>query len=476
MSPANSKTIWIINHFATSPDAPGGTRHYEFAVELAKRGYEVTIFAADLNYMPRKRIHRNNATERRHRTNGVGFTWVKSLRYKKNNWRRAANMLSFAFNVIAIGVVRKRPDLIVGSSPHLFAAMAAYILARIKGSRFYLEVRDLWPQTLIEMRGQGAKGKGRRAKSREPRTKNSRLYALSPMPYALCSKSYAPSSMLYAIAIVLLGKIEALLYRRADRIIVLSEGAGEYIAGRGIDPGKILLLPNGVYLEQFQITESRTNVRARLGLTDKFVVMYAGAHGQANALDTILDAGYLMQRAKSIERGAKSEEQEALNSMPYALCSQVAFVLVGDGPCKDELRQIVDEQGLNNVKMLSAVPKSSIPNMLNAADALVITLRSVDLFSYGVSPNKLFEYMASGKPILCAVNGEVANLVARANAGIAVEPENPEALAQAILSLARDRKRCSAYGANGRKFVEENFSRSHIVSKFAKRLESSPLY
>jgi glycosyltransferase involved in cell wall biosynthesis len=269
--------------------------------------------------------------------------------------------------------------------------------------------------------------------------------------------------MLYAIGTKLLRGIESLLYRRADRIIALSEGVGKYIAGRGVNPEKISLLPNGVYLEQFEVTEDRTSVRARLDLLGKFVVMYAGAHGLANALDMILGAGYLMEKAKIGERRAENRELHALSPKLYALCSEVAFVLVGDGPCKGELQQIVNEKRLNNVKMLPAVPKNYIPNLLNAADALVITLRSLDLFSYGVSPNKLFEYMASGKPILCAVNGRMAELVTRANAGIAVEPENPEALVCAILSLAGDSKRRSIYGANGRKFVAENFSRSRIV-------------
>lgn len=388
-----TEAIWIINHFAVPPDAPGGTRHYDFGVELAKRGCEVAIFASDFNYMLRKRVSPGYPRK----TNGVRFVWVRSLRYKENNWRRAANMLSFALNAIVIGVIQKRPDVIIGSSPHLLGALSAYILARIKGCKFHLEVRDLWPQVLIDMESASEK----------------------------------------SFLIVLLRKIESLLYQKAERIIVLSEGAGRYITGRGIDPEKLLLLPNGVYLEQFQVIEDRETIRERQGLADKFVVMYTGAHGLANALHTIVRSA--------------------------ALCPEVVFMLVGDGPCKNELQQMIAERSLDNVKMLPAVPKRSIPDLLNAADALVITLRSVDLFSYGVSPNKLFEYMASGKPVLCAVNGEVANLVTRADAGMVVEPENPEALARAALSLMTDRDKCSAYGANGRKYVAENFSRSRIV-------------
>lgn len=405
-----AKRIWIVNRFATPPDAPGGTRHYDFGVELAKRGYEVAIFAADLNYMLRE-ARADEFSEGRLR-----FVWIRSLRYERNNWRRAVGMLSFAFNVITTGVLLQRPDVIIGSSPHLFGALAGYILARLKNSRFYLEVRDLWPQTLIDMRKQEKRGSGG----------------------------------VYAVVIMVLRMIEALLYRKADRIIVLSKGAEKYIIDRGISREKLSFLPNGVYLEQFRVSESRASVRDRLGLADRFVVMYAGAHGIANALDIII---------RSAEIISASDR------------SDVTFVLVGDGPSRDELLQMVRAKNLSNVKMLPAVPKAVIPDLLNAADALVITLRAVELFSYGVSPNKLFEYMASGKPVLCAVSGDVADMITQSDAGVAVEPENPEALSQAILDLMGDKDKCLIYGANGRNFVEENFSRSRIAKRLISMID-----
>jgi glycosyltransferase involved in cell wall biosynthesis len=473
-----AKRIWIINHFATTPDMPGGTRHYDFGVELAKRGYDVTIFASDLNYMLRKRIKPTARTQEH--PAGVRFVWVRSLIYQKNNWRRAANILSFAFNVIAAGIPRKRPDVIIGSSPHLFAALSGYILAKLKGSRFYLEVRDLWPQVLIEMRtvrrNHGDKEARRRREDSRLETWDLRhgtrnLGLESDVSRLTSHVSTCLRGLAFNFLVLLLSRIEAFLYQVAYMVIVLSEGVGNYITNCGINPERISVLPNGVYLEKFQVTESRTQVRERLGLADEFVVMYTGAHGPANALETILDAADLMlyHTISSIQHPVSSIEhpvssiQHPASSIQHPASRNVAFVLVGDGPCRDELQQIAQARGLDNVKMLPAVPKSSIPSLLNAADALVITLRSVKLFSYGVSPNKIFEYMASSKPILCAVNGEMADLVTGASAGIAVEPENADALVQAILSLIGDRGKCLVYGTNGRKFVEENFSRSRIV-------------
>jgi glycosyltransferase involved in cell wall biosynthesis len=432
----SAKRIWIINHFATTPDVPGGTRHYDFGVELAKRGYDVTIFASDFNYMLRKRIKPKARTQQHFA--GVRFIWVRSLTYKKNNWRRAANMLSFALNVIVAGIALKRPDVIIGSSPHLFVALSAYILAKLKGSRFYLEVRDLWPQVLIEMRREDS-----RLETWDLRHGTRNLGLESDVSCLTSPVSKCLRGLALNLLILFLSTIEAFLYRVAYMVIVLSEGVGNYIASRGINTEKIPVLPNGVYLEEFQVTESRMQVRERLGLADEFVVMYTGAHGPANALETILDAADLM--------------------LHNPASRNIAFVLVGDGPCRDELQRIAQTKGLDNVKMLPAVPKKFIPSLLNAADALVITLRSVELFSYGVSPNKIFEYMASGKPILCAINGEMADLVTSASAGVAVKPEDPEALVQAILSFMEDRRKCSIYGVNGLEFVEKNFSRSRIV-------------
>ena len=396
-----AQNILMINHFAIPPDMPGGSRHYDFGVELVKRGYKVTIFTTDFSYatlqrMKLRRFQMSLAEE----YDGVRFVWIRSTAYKKNNWRRTLNMLSFALNMYLIGLNATAPDVIIGSSPHLFAALTGYLLSRIKGSKFFFEVRDLWPQTLIDM---GAA------------TENS-------------------------FSVKILRRIEKLLYNKAAKIIVLAEGSREYIKQRGIAPEKILYLPNGVHIDLFRITESRENIRARLGVKEKFVAMYAGAHGAANALHTIIETGELLKDNDQIE-----------------------FVLIGDGPDKMGLQQVAAQKGLKNIKFLPSVPKKEIPNYLNAADALVITLRAVGLFSYGVSPNKLFDYMAAAKPVVCAVGGEMANLVKEADAGIAVEPEDAAGLADALICLMKDSAKCAMYGTNGRKFIKKNFSRERMA-------------
>jgi len=406
---SEKKSIWMINHFAIPPDMPGGSRHYDFGIELVKRGYKVTIFTTDFSYTTLQRMKlRRFQISLAEEYDGVRFVWIRSTAYKKNNWRRSLNMLSFALNMYLVGLNATAPDVIIGSSPHLFAALTGYLLSRIKGSKFFFEVRDLWPQTLIDMG-------------------------------AATEKSFS---------VKILRRIEKLLYNKAGKIVVLAEGSREYIEQRGIAPEKILFLPNGVHIALFRITEPRENIRARLGVKEKFVAMYAGAHGAANALHTIIETGELLKDNNQIE-----------------------FVLIGDGPGKIELQQLAAQKSLRNIKFLPSVPKKEIPNYLNAADALVITLRAVPLFSYGVSPNKLFDYMAAAKPVVCAVGGDMAKLVKEADAGIAVEPEDAAGLADALTNLMQDSAKCAMYGDNGRKFIEENFSREQMVDVLIHHLE-----
>ncbi|MEX1017269.1 MAG: sugar transferase [Phycisphaeraceae bacterium] len=403
--------VWMINHTAIPPTMSGGTRHYDFAVELTRRGYDVTIFASEFSY-----------TERQHKKlrfgqlqcfedyDGVGFRWINSVRYEGNNWKRIANMVSFSAGVGLAGLFRRKPDLIIGSSPHLFGALAALWLARLRRTRFFLEVRDLWPQTMIE-------GGDVREDSR---------------------------------TVKILRWMERLLYRNAEHIIVLAKGSKPYIAERGVSAERITFIPNGVHLGHFTTTESREAVRDRLDFGDKFVVMYAGAHGQLNALSTVVEAADRLRHREDI-----------------------LVVLVGDGPKKAELMALAQQKGLTNIRFESAVPKAEVPNLLAAADALVITLLNVRLFQYGVSPNKLFDYMASARPVICAVAGDMAELVQQAEAGLTVEPENPAALAEAVERLQADPAAQQRYSESGRRFIAEHYSRQTLADALEQRIAAA---
>lgn len=406
--------VWFLNHYAISPDMAGGTRHYDLARELVKRGYAVTIFASGFDHVTR-RYAKVSAGEqlREEYHNGVRFVWLRTTPYQGNDWRRVLNMLSYGFGLWRCSGKFEKPDVILGSSMHPVAPLVGWWLAKRFRARFIFEVRDLWPQTAVDM---GA-------------IKRTGLLA----------------RVLYAW--------ERFMYATADKVVVVPPHASGYIAGRGIDPKKIVWIPNGVDLERFDHPEP-IDPASTLGRTfgkymDKFKVVYTGAHGSANGLETMIDAAGLLVRT----------------------APDIHFFFVGDGPEKPKLIRRAREQSATNVTFLDPVPKSQVAAILRQSDLLVHCLKGVEIQKYGVSPNKLYDYLASGRPVIMA--GSAANrVVEEAGAGLAVEADSPEALAQGILQIKQmplEERLC--LGANGRAYVERYHSTRVLGEILAQVLE-----
>jgi glycosyltransferase involved in cell wall biosynthesis len=233
--------------------------------------------------------------------------------------------------------------------------------------------------------------------------------------------------------------LERYLYPRAEKIIVLAQGSRRYLEKRGIPRERVLFLPNGVHLGHFQPQLPRQEARARYGF-EAFTIVYTGAHGPANSLETIVRAGSL------------------LRDLP------VQFVLVGDGPAKEGLIQLARSEQVANVRFCPPVSKDEIPDLLNAADAAVITLKNAKTFAYGISPNKLFDYMAAARPVICSVAGDMADMVLEAEAGLTCNPEDPEALAGAVRELlAMPEETRIALGSSGREYLTKHYRREVLV-------------
>jgi glycosyltransferase involved in cell wall biosynthesis len=389
--------IWV-NQFALLPGDGGGTRHFELGRELVNKGWRVSILASDFHLHARKYTRRARPTD--HRTkcelqDGVELRWLWASAYEFNDWRRAMNWLTFYRSVIReLGSLGQPPDVVIGSSPQLFAASAARRLARKARVPFVFEVRDLWPESLVAAGG-----------SRGP-------------------------------AYWFLDRVAAGLYRDADRVLVLARGTREYLVQRGVADSKIVHVPNGVDIDAIQPMAEPRGRDADLD-AGPFTLIYAGAHGPANGLDRVLDAAEILGAA-----------------------ANVRFVLVGDGPSKPALRQDAARRGLAHVEFHDAVSKYELPALLNASDAGLMVLRESPLFSFGVSPNKLFDYLAAGLPVICNVPGELAQMVERAGAGVQVVSTSGSALADGIRALASlsvaQRQRM---GRAGRGWVEREHSR-----------------
>ncbi len=406
--------IWMLNHYAHPPDTPGGTRHYDFARELVKQGHEITIFASSFDHRTRKDTRlQKGQSYRRENIDGVEFVWVRtSPYYGGNDWRRVVNMLSYALRVVPLGLrLKGKPDVVLASSPHPFAGVAGWLLAKLKGARFIFEVRDLWPQTLVEVGGYSSK---------------------SP-------------------AVKLMGILEKFLYRRASKIVILLPKASDYIAGLGITVSKIVYIPNGVSPELFSNTEAKLPAGLYKLISDlksqgKFLVSYAGAHGIANALDTIIEAAKWLQDDKN---------------------DKIHFLLVGEGPEKERLIEKARSYGLDNISFHKPIPKRVVPSLLGSSDIAIVSFRKTDLYRYGISVNKLWDYMMAARPIVWAIDS-ANDPVAEAGCGITVPPEDGQAMAEAIIKLCNmSQQERQEMGKRGYDYVMKH----HSVPVLAKKLQ-----
>nr|BAL54385.1 glycosyl transferase family protein [uncultured Chloroflexota bacterium] len=238
--------------------------------------------------------------------------------------------------------------------------------------------------------------------------------------------------------------LERFLYRQADQVVVNSPGFLEHVQGRGAR--RVALIPNGADPLMFQANATGQDLRHRYHLEGKTIVLYAGAHGPANDLDVVLEAARLLEG------------------------SPIHFLLIGDGKDKPRLQQKAKEWGLNNVTFLPPAPKREIPAFLQMADIGLAILKPLEEYKT-TYPNKVFDYMAAGKPILLAIDGVIRAVVEEAGCGIFVSPGDARALAQAARQLAADPSLQQAMGGRGRAYLEEHFSRQVLGEQFRQLLE-----
>ena len=241
--------------------------------------------------------------------------------------------------------------------------------------------------------------------------------------------------------------LEAFLYSRADHILVNSPAYRDYMLKRGIPVNKVTLIPNGVDSTMFDPDADGQTMRHQLDLDGQFVVTYAGALGKANDLETILRAARHLHEYNDIH-----------------------FLLVGDGKERSSLEAIAHEYGLSNVTFTGAMPKSDMPEILAASDACVATLMNIPMFRT-TYPNKVFDYMAAGKPTLLGIDGVIRQVIEAAHGGIFVPPSDDKALAEAILRLYGDQSTLKQMGQSARAYVETHFDRHKQAHDFADLLE-----
>ena len=391
--------ILLIHQAFASLDEPGGTRHYEMARYLVRKGHRVTIIASPVSYITGKaRGGKTPFIARETPEPGIEIlrTYVYPAHHKSFVHRMIA-FFSFMFSSFFAGLGVREVDAVWGTSPPIFQGWTAMQLARLKRAPFFFEVRDLWPYFAVAV---GV-------------LKNRTLIRMSEW-------------------------LERTLYRHAEIVLVNSPGFLAHVRERGAR--ETALIPNGVDTKMFAGAEGRA-FREAHHLEDAFVVLYAGAHGLSNDLDVALDAAKEMQD------------------------SRVKFVFLGDGKEKPRLQARAAEENIANALFIPSIPKEQMPAALAAADACLAILKPIEAYKT-TYPNKVFDYMAAGKPVLLLIDGVIRQVVEEAGAGVFVPPGDASALAAAARALAADPDAARIMGERGRAYVQERFDRESIAAAF----------
>lgn len=401
------KQLWILNHYVQEPGRPGGTRHFSLAKYLPEAGWKASLVGASTELNTGRQRLAEHEQWRLDLVEEIPFLWVKTPGYRGNGAGRMKNMLAYTWQVLRLPLESQlpRPDAIIGSSVHPFAAFAGWRLSRRYGVPFIFEVRDLWPQTLIDL---------------------GRLRPNSPAAIAMRA-------------------LERFLYNRAHRVITLLPAAADYICPMGIAREKIEWLPNGIDISAVPEPEVQ-----REG--PEFVLMYLGSFGNANGIDQLLDG----MRVLSGRR----------------LSKPVRLRLIGEGPLKPHYQQQAEALGLSGqVSFEPAVPKSDVARMASQADAFAVCLSDIPLYRFGISLNKLSDYMAAGRPVIFA--GKTANdPIADAKAGISIEPANPAQFADAVQKLMEmSVEERTAMGHRGREHVQAFYDYRKLSTRLGKMLD-----
>ena len=380
------------------------TRAWEMSRYLAEMGHRVTVVTEVPNH-PSGIIppHYRGRLSERQIADGIDVLrlWVMASPEKTFRSRMQFYLSYMMMAAIAGSLLKGRYDLVYATSPPLFVGAAGLFAALVRRIPFLFEVRDLWPESAVAL--------GELSSRR---------------------------------AITAAEKLEQLLYRRANRVVAVTEGIQHRLMERGVPADKIALIQNGANTDLFAYSsEAGRSCAAKLGLQGKFIALDAGIHGLAQGLETVLYAAELLRDNDDIH-----------------------FVLVGEGPRKSALIELAARLALNNVTFHSEVPADMMPAYLSAADCAIVPLRDEPLFR-GALPSKMFEAWSCSRPVVLSVAGEAAQALKSAKGGIPVAPEDAREMARAIKFLRENPTEALAMGEAGRRYVERYYSRREQARK-----------
>lgn len=399
--------ILLINHYAGSDYHGMEFRPYYMAREWKEMGHDVTILGADFSHLRKNNpvIERDFQEEM---VDGIRYVWVKTPKYQGNGVGRIKNISTFMWKLrtnYKMVADKYKPDAVIASSTYPLDIYPAHRIAKRCNAKLCFEIHDLWP--------------------------------LSPMEIGGFSKNNP--------AIVILQRAEDFAFKNSDVIVSILPDADKHIKERGFCTDKFVYVPNGIIVSDEKKNPPKEKTIERLEQLKKegyFLVGYTGNHSPANVLDTLIDAG-----------------KETTDK-------KIKYVLVGKGNVKNELIEYAKANNVNNVEFLDPVLKDNMDNVLQLLDICFISLKKQNLFNYGVSPNKLFDYMMAARPVIYAV--EASNdPVKDCGCGISVPAENPKAVVEAVMKIKNlsDEEKVEM-GKRGREYVLENHMYRPLAERF----------
>ncbi|MCA9162133.1 MAG: glycosyltransferase family 4 protein [Planctomycetales bacterium] len=396
------RILYFHQHF-TTPRGACGTRSYEFAKRMVAAGHQVTIVCGSHDTGDTGLSGDYVRGVRRGEVDGIDIIEL-NLPYGNQLGfvRRAWTFLRFSMRAVRVALTEKY-DIVFATTTPLTVGVPGILARWLRRKPFVFEVRDLWPELPKAM-----------GVTRNP------------------------------IVLGLMSLLEWSSYRSADRLVALSPGIREGILRRGVSPERVAMIPNASDCELFR-EPSGGPWRPESISPDSKLVVFTGTHGVANGLEAVLDA------AAELKRRGRDD---------------IAVLLVGKGGRKAALVERATREGLDNVVFHDPIPKTRIASLLASADAGLQVLANVPAFYYGTSPNKFFDYCAAGIPIVCNYPGWVADLIGEQQAGIAVPPESPEALATAIERICDDRDLNAASRQGARRLADSQFNRELLATQF----------
>ena len=404
------KLLYFHQHFST-PSGSTGTRSYEMAQRLIARGHSVTMVCGSGQMASIGLVGDFVDGRRRGYVDGIDVIEL-CLPYSNYDgfFKRAWIFSLYAWRSVKLAL-RLDYDLLFATSTPLTAGVPGIVMKIFRKKPFVFEVRDLWPELPREM-----------------------------------------GVITNPVILKAMDLLEWLAYHSADACIGLSPGIVQGITRRNILASRVIMVPNGCDLDLFKPAPHK-GMETISGISkDDFVAIFCGAHGIANGLAAVLAVAKVLK-----ERNEQN----------------IKLLFIGDGRLKPQLVERAEKEELDNCVFCDPVPKRELAKITAAADVGLMILENVPAFYYGTSPNKFFDYIASGLPVLNNYPGWLAEIIGKNDCGIAVPPADPEALADALVTLRDNPSWRSRMGGNARTLAESDFNREKLADQFVGFLEET---